>query len=636
MAKKAIAKIEVDGKEDKGLAMYSRISVRQRLFQEMELEICVPIESVEGRGSNVFKKSKDLIGKPVKISLESEQITNVQSQLFSGIITSLSLSRSHGAPNELVIRGQSPTVLLDDGPRCRSFSDKDLSGIVKELLQDYPGNLLQHQVSPEFKGTIPYLVQYQESNFQFLHRIADTFGEWIYFDGSKLIFGKPETADPRELRLGRELFSFDLSMQLAPVNFQLNAYDYNKNQVLESKGADQDVSNHLDPSYGEHAFKKAGNLFSQAPLASVSLPVKDQKELDSVAKRRLDQRTSGMILLSGTSDYFALGLGTLVKIVGTKSENPAEGLEDYGQFFLTAVGHSIMGNGEFQNFFEGIPKESGAPPHNFSIRHPVCELQPAVVKENHDPDGLGRIRVQFHWQKDPEMTPWIRAASSHGGKSGGFFVIPEIGDEVLVGFEHQNPDKPIAQGSVYHGKAKPSGGWQNSDNNFKAIKTKSGNEIILNDTPGKEEIKIMNKGGEHTITLTMAGNKEISISSCNELNINATKINISASDDFNISAKNLTINTQEKFTLSAGTNVEASSGAKTAVSAGSDAEISAGGNLKISASTNAELSAGANLDLKANAAATFNGNASAKVSGAKVDVEGKGPVAVKGTVIQLN
>ena len=88
MAKKAIAHIEVGDGQDK-IYPYHQIHIAQKLFGHHEFEIHVPIQAIEGGGGNVLNQSKDLIGKSIKINIESEQFTGGQSHLFVGIITQL-------------------------------------------------------------------------------------------------------------------------------------------------------------------------------------------------------------------------------------------------------------------------------------------------------------------------------------------------------------------------------------------------------------------------------------------------------------------------------------------------------------------------------------------------------------------
>lgn len=641
MAKKAIARIEMG--EGQELPIYKQVQITQNLFGHHEFQVQVPMEVIEESDVFSLNKSKQIIGKTVKINLESEQLLDTRGQLFTGIITSVSLSRFHGSGNDLVIKGKSATILLDDGLQCRSFSEKKLGDIVEEVLKDYPSNLLASKVNPAFTETIPYLVQYRESNFHFLYRIANLYGEWLFYSGSELIFGQPELPEPLNLQLGSDLFNFNLGISLQPVNFQLHAYDYINNKVLQSLASDSNIAN-LDAAYGKVAFEESDNLFTQSPQTLAMVPIKEQAELDQLVARKRNQQSSDMIHLRGSSDHIGLGMGVIISVAGSKTEDPFSNLEDYGQFIITSIKHRIHGNGNYLNEFDSIPKEVGLPPLNPYIRRPFSEPQPGVVKENADPEGLGRVRVQLYWQKDPEMTPWIRAVSSHGGASGGFFVIPEKGDEVMVDYEFNHPDKPFVVGSLYHGKAKPGGGWQDKDNNIKAIKTKSGNEITLTDTGGKEEIKISNKGGQNTITLTMSDGGALNISGCNAMSISAKNISIDASEDISVSAKNVTISTQQDFTLNADAKVSVNSAADTLIDsqancnfhAAADININADSTLNAVGTSGANVNSDADLNLGAKGNANLAGEAQANVQGKLVNVTGDGATTITGKVVQLN
>ncbi|MBK6381126.1 MAG: hypothetical protein IPF72_16180 [Chitinophagaceae bacterium] len=82
----------------------------------------------------------------------------------------------------------------------------------------------------------------------------------------------------------------------------------------------------------------------------------------------------------------------------------------------------------------------------------MAEPQIANVKDNKDPDNMGRVRVQMLWQKGNEMTDWIRVmtpdagSGKGGGKNRGLVVIPEPGDQVLICFRYNDPDRPFCYG----------------------------------------------------------------------------------------------------------------------------------------------------------------------------------------------
>jgi len=107
-----------------------------------------------------------------------------------GIVTEVSLNRRNKGNREVLVKGYSPTILLDGRPNCKSYTGKTLSAIVNDLHSQIPQNDLKFVTDPAFTGEIPYVVQYKESNFNFLNRIADRYGEWCYYDGKELKFGR--------------------------------------------------------------------------------------------------------------------------------------------------------------------------------------------------------------------------------------------------------------------------------------------------------------------------------------------------------------------------------------------------------------------------------------------------------------
>ncbi|WP_192501877.1 phage baseplate assembly protein V [Flavobacterium sp. PL002] len=117
----------------------------------------------------------------------------------------------------------------------------------------------------------------------------------------------------------------------------------------------------------------------------------------------------------------------------------------------------------------------------------------------------------------------------HSGAGKGFYFIPEIGEEVLVGFEGNNAQNPYVLGSQYNGSE--SSGYADGENNLKAIHTRSGTKIAFNDSEGS--ILIEDPSGN---TWMMDGQGNISVNAPNTFSINATDINLTASKNISTSA----------------------------------------------------------------------------------------------------
>jgi len=117
-----------------------------------------------------------------------------------------------------------------------------------------------------------------------------------------------------------------------------------------------------------------------------------------------------------------------------------------------------------------------------------------VVSNNNDPEKLGRVKLQLPDRLGDLETDWARIAVPMAGKSMGLFYLPEVGDEVLVIFREGDLREPYVIGSLWNEKQKPPIDSDEGKNNIRLIKSRSGHEIIIDDTKddGSVEIKVKN------------------------------------------------------------------------------------------------------------------------------------------------
>lgn len=139
-----------------------------------------------------------------------------------------------------------------------------------------------------------------------------------------------------------------------------------------------------------------------------------------------------------------------------------------------------------------------------------------VVSKNKDDEGLGRVKVIFPWLSETEESQWARVACFMAGEKRGALFLPEVGDEVLVAFEQGDRDRPYVIGALWNGKDKPPKTNDNGKNNIRLIQSRSGHQIILDDTDGSEKIEITDKTGKNSIvwdaaenTITITAEKDI-------------------------------------------------------------------------------------------------------------------------------
>ena len=145
-----------------------------------------------------------------------------------------------------------------------------------------------------------------------------------------------------------------------------------------------------------------------------------------------------------------------------------------------------------------------------------------VVTNNNDPDGLGRVKVSLPWMADQVESDWARVVTPMAGPGRGVYFLPEVNDEVLVAFEHGNPDMPFVLGGLWNGEDRPPASNSDGKNDLRMIRSRSGNQIRLTDTDGDARIEIIDSTGQNTIVIRAKDNS-ITITSAGDIAISADK-----------------------------------------------------------------------------------------------------------------
>jgi type VI secretion system secreted protein VgrG len=500
MAKLVKTTIQIDGTTVK---QFYQFSLSQGIFAHHVFKLVCPAEALDGPKGALFSQSKNFIGSLFKIKMESMD-QGVQPLVFTGMVTQVEASRFTGHIGDVIISGFSPTILMDNGPHCNTWEKKAIKNIATDVFSHFPANLLSPQIQPVYGETMAYTVQYKETAWQFLNRIAATYGEWFYYNGESVLLGtpKPKTA---KLVYGSNLSNISMALQLRPGNFEQVSYDYVNNEVYRAKPQNVEQKAGLN-DLGKFTFAKSTEFFAASPKMYNNTFLTNKKQLEDVTNIRAAAQSSNMVRCTGTSTHFGVQLGNTVQIN-----------ENFGDFTVIDVSHQCDGQGNYSNDFIAIPASIKVPPVT-NYAEPFCETQTAVVTDNHDPKGLGRVRVRFHWMKPDQKTPWLRVSSPHGGGGKGMFFIPEIGEEVIVGFEGNSPTKGYIDGTVYHGKANNT--FSNNGNDVKALQTRSGNQLVMNDKDGS--VYVSDKGGANTM-MDGAGNIVTNAAAKSVINVGGQK-----------------------------------------------------------------------------------------------------------------
>ena len=563
--------LTLDGKE-----FLSKNSYTTKLYQKTNKQdrfsISVPSDAIDDFNEYVMHKSRYLSGK--EITIKYHQYGKIQ-QSFFGIIDDVKDKRNGTGYGDIVLKGKSPTLLLHNGKKHRSFTGKTLKQIVEIINEKQPSYAKVHVCDwHNAKGkTLPFVVQYNESDYEFLQRLAKIHGEYFYYNGEKLIFGN-DIQSTVEIGEGNELDALDLRIQLKPQFFDYRSYDDASAENID-KSADsigrfsfQDKENMMQVA----ALNQSEKVFTEKPKAyfeGIGAGTRSEYELQEAVKKEREKRQNVMTV-KGRSRNPSLRIGSHAKL----SDINGKAMETYR---ILEIKH-YHEPGEYYNEFVGIPDLYQAPYQDNSA-FPKAKEQTAKVIENNDPEERGRVQIQFPWQEfDNEKTPWIRLNTLHAGAGKGTNFIPEIGEEVWVGFENGNAERPIVLGTLYNGKEKS--GHHTSGNDLKVIKTRSGHTILMNDSEDKMSITILDIAG-NTIYLDTV----------------KKSITIQAPETIDIICKNLNIKVEENMKTTVGHNQETTVSKNIKTVAKEEISQDSGKKTIIASGDNTEISAKRDLDL---------------------------------------
>lgn len=170
----------------------------------------------------------------------------------------------------------------------------------------------------------------------------------------------------------------------------------------------------------------------------------------------------------------------------------------------------------------------------------------AVVTDIRDPDGQGRVRVNFPWASDANGSYelWARLATPLAGNNRGVWWIPDPNDEVLVAFEGGDPRLPCIVGSLWNGRDTPPEQMDGAGNNDKkTLRSRNGVKITLDDSSGQEKLILETPGGQKLILQDGSGAIEIRDSNGNSVKLEAAGITIQTAGKLTFQAGTLEIST---------------------------------------------------------------------------------------------
>jgi uncharacterized protein involved in type VI secretion and phage assembly len=277
--------------------------------------------------------------------------------------------------------------------------------------------------------------------------------------------------------------------------------------------------------------KEAFNM--NADLLVSSVPLYTQAGADQLARAVADRQAERFVEAEGS----CLGDPAIVAGASIKIEGIGERFS--GTYFVTSAAHNYDAKQGFTTRFS----ISGQTPstllnvlRDYDKSPEASGLVIGIVTDNQDPDGWGRVKVKYPWLSNEHASNWARVVSIGGGPERGFQFIPEVNDEVLVGFEMADFQHPYIIGGLWNGKDSPP--KKNSDVISsgrvmqRIVRSRTGHSIVFDDSDGNSSVTISDSKG-NKIVLDTAGNNllidakgDLTIKAAGKIDIKGTTINL--------------------------------------------------------------------------------------------------------------
>ncbi|MCW2601886.1 MAG: Rhs element Vgr protein [Pseudonocardiales bacterium] len=550
-------------------------------------------------GFELAKSTTFELGKEVRVSTDDGQL------LMVGVITSTQIEHGSQSVTELIITADDAAVALGRGSRVTTYTESTYSDVVSKVLGE--AGLAKNVQATTV--TFPYLIQ-SGSNLQFIEDIADRtgFDWWVGGnDGKTFQFVAPRTTPPAlTASVGADLHEFSVrASALHPTAVTVTGWSIATQAAITSASAPvkagpgtATITNGL---FAEHIL---GTKPLKVAAATTQSSVATSGEANEIAEAASGRAAAAAVTARGTID--ANGLAEPGAVIKIGDAGPAS-----GNYRITRVEHIYSGTAGFVTKFTagerrptGLVDLLGQRPASAFTHH---GLVTGTVTDNRDSEGMGRIRVLINGLTTKDTSAWARIATAGAGEDRGFVVMPEIGDEVLVGFEDGDTRRPVIIGGLFGGKGKMLAqadyGVLENKTVARSLISRLGHRMEISDgtAPAKQHVRLsLEKGDAHM------------------LRVGKDKVQITVPDGVPVEIK---AGAKASFIIDDLGNVTIK---------GQKVTIEAQGELAIKSTT------GAVGVTSATQALNLEGVQFALKATAKGEVNGGGILAVKGGMVQIN
>lgn len=503
-----------------------------------------------------------------------------EKRVFKGVVIKQSV-KIRNSGSQLVVECRDKAIRMTLARKSHYYNDQKESEIWEEIIGRYGLGKDVKSTTQTFHD----VVQYNATDWDFLLCRADAHGMMVTTEDGKLRIASPDLQQSPALVLqyGAQLLELDAEMDARYQSESLKAYSWDaaNQERVEAEAKDSVGTPNGNIAANELAKALAQNeqiLFHAGALTTPEL----KAWADAQMLRNRLAKVRGRARCQGFAD---LKPAQIIEIKGI-------GQRFEGKVFVAGVRHQMAGGNWETDIQFGLNSQSFGQQHEITapaasaLRPAVSGLQVGIVTQlEGDPDGEDRIKIKLPMVSTQAEGTWARIATLDAGKERGTFFRPEVGDEVLVGFLHDDPNYPMILG-MCHSSAHTAPKPPDKDNDEKGYVSRAKSKWVFDDK--KKSITIETEKGNKIVISEEAKGIELQDQNGNKIVMNDSGIQIE-------SYKDLTLKATKDIKME-----------------------------------------GLNVTLKAKTAFKAEGSATAEITGANASVKGSAATVIKGGIVQIN
>jgi len=553
----------------------------------------------------------DILGQNVSIRLAG--LHEEGERWFNGFVTRFTYLGSHGR-YALYRASLRPWLwFLTRAADCRIFQEMNVPDIVKQVFRDRGFTDFDERLSGSYP-TWEYCVQYRETDFNFICRLLEQEGIYFYFRHEEgrhtLVLADAYSAhepaagygevpyyppDPSARRERDNVSRWSLSGQVQPGTYALNDFDFE----VPTKNLRAARSNPGDGAHADYEIYDYPGEYTESG------------DGDHYVRTRIEELHAQHQWRRGEGDAMGLACGALFTLTNFPREDQnmeylivGTALTLQSDAFESAAGGAGVTGASIA--FTATDAQVPFRPPRLTPKPVVQGPQTAVVVgqsgEEIWTDEYGRVKVQFHWdrqgERDENSSCWVRVAQVWAGDNWGAIHIPRIGQEVIVSFLEGDPDQPIVTGRVYNGDNMPPYALpgNQTQSGIRSRSSKGGNVDNCN------EIRFEDKMGEEELLIHAEKNQTIEVEADESHWVGHDRTKTVDNDETTHIKNNRTetVDNNEEITIGVNRTEKVGSEEKITIGANRTESVGASEQITIGASRTTDIGANDMLNVKAN------------------------------------